>query len=161
MSDAAVEIRPARPADAQPIGAVFDAAVLAGWTFYDNIADLVPMFPPEHWDRTVAETRAPDSLVVATVDDRVVGYAATHGEPGELYLLFVHPDAAGQGIGRRLLEHEEQALRQAGKREVFLWTHEANDRAQRLYRAAGYSPDGETRADQLQGLPEIRMTKQL
>ncbi|GAA2069716.1 hypothetical protein GCM10009821_02940 [Aeromicrobium halocynthiae] len=164
-----VMIRPADAADAQPIGAVFDAAVLHGWTYLEGIEDLVPMFPPEHWDEFLAGTTRPDSIHVAQAADDVVGYTATKApspeDPalGELYLLFVHPDAAGLGIGRTLLSTSHAALREAGAERVFLFTHERNLRARSVYRAAGYVEDGVVREEEFRGrlLTEVRMVADL
>ena len=104
MSGSFVSIRPATPGDAGAIGAVFDAAVRVGWTYLGALAEK-PMFGPEEWDREVAAHAAPNVLLVATEEDGdVVGFVAAHPADGELYLLFVHPDAAGRGVGRRLLE---------------------------------------------------------
>ncbi|MWV51460.1 GNAT family N-acetyltransferase (plasmid) [Rathayibacter sp. VKM Ac-2803] len=165
MSEFEVEIRPARPGDAQPIGGVFDAAVLDGWTYFPDIERMVPMFEPAFWDSFVEESKAPDVLLVAVdaKDDRVVGYVGTKAESGELWVLFVHPEVGGHGIGRLLLERAENAIRASGCFRVILWTHEQNEHAQRVYGAAGYVVDGATRTDEIQGheFTEIRMTKRL
>jgi hypothetical protein len=53
MSD--LVVRPATADDAQAIGAVFDAAVRAGWTYLGEEAVATPMFAPTDWDRLVAD----------------------------------------------------------------------------------------------------------
>jgi hypothetical protein len=47
-----------------PIGAVFDAAVRAGWSY---IGDLVaePMFSADEWEQLVADHLPPNVLLVA------------------------------------------------------------------------------------------------
>jgi hypothetical protein len=60
-----VDVRRATADDAQAIGAVFDAAVRAGWTYLGELAEK-PMFAPEDWDRLVAEHASPNILLVAT-----------------------------------------------------------------------------------------------
>ena len=122
-----VSIRRAGPGDAQQIGTVFDAAVREGWTYLGQLA-REPMFPPDEWDKLVIEN--------------VVGFAAVHPQEGEMYLLFVHPEHAGRGVGRKLLDAAHDALRAAGCREAFLYTHEQNERALTVYQAAGYRRDG-------------------
>jgi len=165
MSGSDIATRRAQPGDAQAIGAVFDAAVLDGWTYFPDIERMVPMFEPDFWDSFVDEISAPDVLLVAagTADDGLVGYVGTKIESSELWVLFVRPEAGGRGIGRRLLEQAEQAIRDAGRDRVILWTHEQNQHAQRVYRAAGYVADGATRTDESQGhgFTEIRMIKRL
>lgn len=49
-----LRFEPPQRADAQQIGAVFDAAVAEGWKYLGDLARL-PMFPPEEWDKVVAE----------------------------------------------------------------------------------------------------------
>ena len=162
-----ISIRCATPADAQPIGRVFDAAVREGWTYMEDLA-REPMFPPEEWDKEVADHAPPKAMLVA-VDDAggdspaVVGFVAVHPAEGELYLLFVHPSHAGRGVGRDLLEAGHQILRAAGCGEAFLYTHEQNARAIAVYEAAGYRRDGTVRDSDFRGLHqrEPRLVKPL
>src|SRR6266568_333714 len=158
-----VEVRRATADDAQAIGAVFDAAVRAGWTYLGELAQK-PMFAPQDWDQLIADHAPPNVLLVAT--DRagqVLGYTAAHPEDGEMFLLFVHPAHAGRGIGRTLLAGAHDALRAAGCREAFLFVHEQNERALAVYAAAGYSPDGSVRTSDFRGthVRELRLVKQL
>ena len=44
------EVRRATAGDAPAIGAVFDAAVRAGWTYLGGLAQN-PMFPAGYWDQ--------------------------------------------------------------------------------------------------------------
>jgi ribosomal protein S18 acetylase RimI-like enzyme len=158
-----ITIRIATAADAQAIGAVFDAAVRAGWTYLGELAQT-PMFPAAEWDKEVAD-HAPPNVMLVAVDESsaIVGFVAAHPAEGELFLLFVHPEAAGRGIGRRLLDAGHDALRDAGCREAFLYTHEQNARALAVYRAAGYRPDGTIRESDFRGtaMREPRLVKQL
>jgi ribosomal protein S18 acetylase RimI-like enzyme len=160
---AKVTLRRAVPGDAPAIGAVFDAAVRAGWTY---LGDLVaePMFSAEDWEQLVADHEPPNVLLVA-VDETVgvVGYTAVHPEDGEMFLLFVHPALAGRGIGRTLLAAAHDALRAAGCREAYLFVHEQNERALAVYAAAGYRLNGSDRVSDFRGtrIRELRLVKQL
>jgi ribosomal protein S18 acetylase RimI-like enzyme len=80
-----------------------------------------------------------------------------------MFLLFVHPEHAGCGVGRTLLEAAHEALRAAGCREAFLYTHEENERALAVYEAAGYRRDGSVRESEFRGvhLREPRLVKPL
>src|SRR5438067_226003 len=132
-----VTLRRATAADARAIGAVFDAAVRAAWTY---LGELVrePMFSAEEWEQLVADHKPPNVLLVAADEaERVVGYTAAHPEDGEMFLLFVDPAHAGPGIGRMLLDAAHGALREAGCREAFLFTHEQNERSLAIYARAG------------------------
>jgi ribosomal protein S18 acetylase RimI-like enzyme len=158
-----IEVRPATADDAQAIGEVFNAAVRAGWTYLGELAEK-PMFPPEDWDQLMADHAPPNVLLVATDETgRVAGYTAVHPEDGEMFLLFVHPDYGGRGIGRTLLNAAHDALRAAGCKEAFLFTHEQNERALAVYTSAGYRPDGSVRESDFEGVPmrELRLVKQL
>jgi len=158
-----ITLRRAVREDAPAIGADFDAAVRAGWTY---LGDLVaePMFTSEGWDRLVADHLPPNVLLVAVDEaEGVVGYAAVHPGDGEMFLLFVHPGCAGRGIGRTLLAAAHDALRAAGCPEAFLFVHEQNERALAVYTAAGYRPDGSDRVSDFRGtrVRELRLVKQL
>jgi GNAT superfamily N-acetyltransferase len=158
-----ITVRPAVREDAPAIGAVFDAAVRAGWTYLGDLA-AEPMFTAQDWDRLVAEHLPPNMLLVAVDDTRgVVGYTAVHPADGELFLLFVHPGYAGRGIGRTLLAAAHDALRTVGRAEAFLFVHEQNERALAVYAAAGYRPDGSDRVSDFRGarVREVRLVKQL
>src|SRR3954454_6316604 len=102
-------------------------------------------------------------LVAADAAGAVRGFVAAHPADGELFLLFVHPSAAGRGVGRRVLDAAHDALRDAGCREAFLYTHEQNERALAVYRAAGYRPDGTIRESDFRGtaLREPRLVRPL
>jgi ribosomal protein S18 acetylase RimI-like enzyme len=156
-------IRRAVASDAQGIGAVFDAAVHEGWTYLGELA-REPMFPPEEWDKLVVEHAPPNVLLVA-IDEPgdVIGFTAVHPREGEMFLLFVHPQHAGRGVGRALLDAAHGALRAAGCREAFLYTHEQNDRGLTVYEAAGYRRDGSVRESDFRGvhLREPRLVKPL
>jgi ribosomal protein S18 acetylase RimI-like enzyme len=158
-----ISIRPAVAADAQKIGAVFDAAVRERWTYLGELASK-PMFPPEEWDKTVIE-HAPPSVLLVAVDEsgNVIGFTAVHPQEGEMYLLFVHPEHAGRGVGRALLDAAHEALRSAGCHEAFLYTHEQNERAIAVYEAAGYRRDGFVKESEFRGvhLREPRLIKPL
>jgi ribosomal protein S18 acetylase RimI-like enzyme len=159
----AVPLRPATIDDAQAIGAVFDTAVRAGWTYLGELAER-PMFAPADWEPLVADHAPPNVLLVATDGaGQVVGCTAAHPEDGELFLLFVHPAHAGRGIGRRLLDAAHDALRAAGRSEAFLYTHEQNERALAVYASAGYRPDASIRESDMSGVAirELRLVKRL
>jgi ribosomal protein S18 acetylase RimI-like enzyme len=158
-----ITLRSAVPSDAAAIGAVFDAAVRAGWAYLGNLA-AEPMFTPQDWDQLVADHQPPDVLLVAVDDtDGVVGYTAVHPADGEMFLLFVHPGYAGRGIGRALLAAAHDALRAAGCADAFLFVHEQNERALAVYTAAGYRPDGSDRVSDFRGtcVREVRLVMQL
>lgn len=56
----------------------------------------------------------------------------------KLRLFLLVPQARGLGLGKRLLSTCMAFARQAGYREMVLWTHESHTAACALYRATGW-----------------------
>ena len=82
---------------------------------------------------------SPDSATretVAEVDGDVVAYTAVHGN--ELIHLFVDPDQAGIGLGRRLLSAAEAHMSEDGHSMFELHTMVGNAPAIGLYVSAGW-----------------------
>jgi ribosomal protein S18 acetylase RimI-like enzyme len=158
-----IQVRRAVSADAHAIGAVFDAAVRAGWTYLGEPAQH-PMFAAQDWERVVTDHAPPNVLLVATDrGGRIIGYTAAHPHDGEMFLLFVHPAHAQHGVGRTLLDAAHHQLRAAGCTHAYLFTHEQNQRALAVYQRAGYRPDGTVRESDFAGQPirELRLVKHL
>lgn len=78
-------------------------------------------------------------VVVAEASDIVIGYAATIGVDRSRHLsdLFLHQDARGQDIGRRLLDAVFEANAESAPRQTFSSVHPA---ALPLYIRAGMTP---------------------
>jgi GNAT superfamily N-acetyltransferase len=122
------------------------------------------------WSEALAGERpAGSATFVAELDGAVVGVAnvvAARDEPsgiGELTHIYLHPDSWGRGVGRALLARAEESLRASGFREAVLWVLEGNERAERFYRAAGWTHDGGRKLDDFAGPPisELRYRKDL
>jgi ribosomal protein S18 acetylase RimI-like enzyme len=99
---------------------------------------------------------------LAVAGDRIAGFVrygidAEQPDSGQVYGLYVHPDTAGRGIGRQLLDHATGWLAGQGCRHVSLYVFERNARARRLYERAGFRPGGGRRVEEQYGAPEIRM----
>lgn len=102
---------------------------------------------------TVRDVDLGERAFVAVEDGKIAGFAVTRGR--ELAMLHVHPSAWGRGIGRALLSEAESVGAE------FLYTEERNERALRMYRAAGWLPDGEVREREWLGaqLRELRLRR--
>jgi ribosomal protein S18 acetylase RimI-like enzyme len=148
-----MSVRDAVPEDAEAIahvhvrtwqgayGHVFPADGLAGISVERRV---------EGWRRLITELAPRSHVVVAEDDDRICGFAS--GGPaeedsalGELYAIYVLPDAWGRGHGRALAEEVARRLRDGGFGEAVLWVLEDNPRTRRFYERAGWRLDGERR----------------
>jgi mycothiol synthase len=97
---------------------------------------------------TVEDTRAfirqnsfrPDGLALAHRDGECVGFCrnARFGEPGEVALIGVVPEARGIGLGRALLRWGVAWLQNGHAAPVYLMVDGENESAQRLYRSEGF-----------------------
>ena len=117
----------------------------------------VERLQPRDWSSDLAA--AESALVVD--DGGVVGFAFTGG--CELQFFYTHPDVWGRGYGRALLAAAEDALREAGCEEAFVYTEERNHRPLRVYAAAGWRPDGGVKEREWLGvgIRELRLVKRL
>lgn len=57
----------------------------------------------------------------------------------EIYLIYVDPNAQGRGVGRLLMRHAVERLREAGARTLFLWTLRDNRSGRTFYDRLGGS----------------------
>jgi mycothiol synthase len=103
-------------------------------------------------ERDLAERMAepwfdPAGFLLFERDGRLVGFHWTKVHPageygpgpvGEIYVLGVHPDAAGAGLGRLLADAGLNHLAQLGLRSVVLYVDGDNDPALRLYASLGF-----------------------
>lgn len=62
-------------------------------------------------------------------------------EAAELYVLGVHPDAQGRGVGQYLTREALEIAKATGARRMILWTEKTNAAALRTYEATGFSED--------------------
>jgi ribosomal protein S18 acetylase RimI-like enzyme len=80
-------------------------------------------------------------LLLARVDERLVGFAAYHRtDRNELKLekLYVHQDYQRKGVGGRLIERVEAAAGAQGLATVILNVNKNNVQAMRAYEASGF-----------------------
>jgi ribosomal protein S18 acetylase RimI-like enzyme len=68
-------------------------------------------------------------------------------DTAELSTLYLDPQVVGTGVGRALLRHAMEDLRQRGYHAARLWVLESNVRARRFYEIAGWRSDGTTKTE--------------
>ncbi|MDI3424366.1 GNAT family N-acetyltransferase [Streptomyces luteolus] len=98
---------------------------------------------------------------VADRDGHILGFTTLEGEPptGVLGMMFVDPQAIGQGIGRVLFEHTIAAGRELGFTRL---TIDADPNAEPFYRAMGAVRIGNVPSGSIAGrvLPQMVVTIQ-
>lgn len=82
----------------------------------------------------------PDGLALAYRDGECVGFCrgARFGEPGEVALIGVVPEARGIGLGRALLRWGVSWLQNGAANPIYLMVDGENESALRLYRSEGF-----------------------
>jgi putative acetyltransferase len=140
-----MEVREAKPADAEAIRDVH----------YTSIVELGPEAYSQRqvdaWAQGCESARYADTIsdeksamFVAETDDTVVGFGTLtlaapdeyEADPdAEIAAVYVHPDAAQEGVGTRLYGTLEQRARQQGVGTLGLW---ASRNAVPFYESQGY-----------------------
>ncbi|HMO11331.1 MAG TPA: GNAT family N-acetyltransferase [Actinotalea sp.] len=156
-----VQIRPVQAGDA---AAVAEAHVRAWQTAYrglmpaDYLAGLDVAQRADAWRAVIAEGPDGYGVLVAVLDGRVVGFAASGPardqdapDLGELYAINLHPDAYARGAAPELLRAVERELARHGHGEAVLWVVPGNARARRFYEREGWAVDDATRPIEIAG----------
>ena len=101
------------------------------------------------------ETSRTSALLEIFATDGLAGYAIVGNQWGVSYLhrIAVHPDHAGQGLGRSLLDGSAAWGRAHGARSMVLNVRDVNKNAQQLYQRCGFSHTG-TRLSVLRHQPD-------
>jgi GNAT superfamily N-acetyltransferase len=163
-----VELRDATPADAHGIGTVLVRswrAAYRGLLPDDVLAGLSVPEREKFWSDALTARAPHTGMVVATIADDVVGFAAT-GPPlvpadradpalGDLYALYLVPDVWRRGIGTRLHAAALDRLRAGGFTHAGLWVLDTNERALRFYLHHGWTDTGRTQLDHGPGGVEL------
>jgi ribosomal protein S18 acetylase RimI-like enzyme len=160
-----LSIGPATAADAPALAVVFLNCWRSAYrgVVDDEIIDALDAGEVQaRWRELVAQHR----VLVARDGDEPVGmirFGADEDDParGHVFSLYVDPSASGSGVGRTLLACATHELAAAGHRTATLWVFAANERALRLYRAAGWRPAGPTRVEPEWRALELQLSREL
>ena len=132
-----MNIRKATPADAAEICSVHIASILGlcdrSYSKEQIDAWIEPLVPGLYLPAMEKFT-----FFVAE-QDHILGFSMLDVEGAELNAIYLHPDAVGRGIGRRLLELAEQLARQ---RSVKILRLKATLNAVGFYQACGFRQVG-------------------
>ena len=172
---ASIHVRTATIADADAMGRVHVRSWQAAYRgiFPDALLDgLDPAERAASW-RSAFEARAEPvggRRLVVQLDGEVAGFALVRSavnddEPGlgEVVLLYLEQHAWGTGAGPALFAECVSTLVDRGYANAVLWVAAGNARARRFYEREGWSADGASRVDVLEGaeIDEVRYRRSL
>ena len=83
----------------------------------------------------------PEGFLVLEHQERVIGFHWTKqhsAQRGEVYVIGIHPEWGGRGLGRHLLNAGMQHLVQRGVDEIILYVEGDLEHVVRLYRTSGF-----------------------
>ena len=163
-----IEIRPARPDDADAIARAHVDAWRVGYRglFPDEFLDSTEFESTrfERWRSGAWANLEGSALFVPVLDGRVVGFghagpervepacdvsgsameAPAAASRGEVYGFYVHPESWGSGVATPLMAACTESLVSAGFTSAVLWVLRDNPRARRFYERVGWSWSGES-----------------
>lgn len=138
--------------------------------FLGRITEIHAIYYHQHWgfdlsfESQVASEMAEfltrydperDLFKVALLGPMFAGSVVVDGsaqtDAARLRWFIVEPNLRSRGIGSTLLENAKSFARQAGHKELYLWTFEGLERARRLYEQAGFSLEEEKAIDKWGG----------
>ena len=143
------------PYEAGHRAVALDVAIRSWEPVFQLVRESVPRFVyenfyPEGWrTRQIADLaqvldEEPSNVDVAMEGGTVVGWVCTRLHPedsmGEIYVITVAPEHQRQGVGRVLMQHAHDRVRQAGMRMIMVETggDPGHAPARAAYEAAGY-----------------------
>jgi ribosomal protein S18 acetylase RimI-like enzyme len=152
-----VEIRRARPGEALALAEVHVRswkAAFPGLLPQDYLDALCPEDRLGQWEEAVGAPGPWPVVLVADDGGKLLGFAAVGptrdddadgSRVGELYMLYVDPEAFGGGVGAALHDSAVEELTDAGFAQATLWVLHSNVRARRFYETHGWAADGTTK----------------
>jgi GNAT superfamily N-acetyltransferase len=120
----------------------------------DEIRAWCALLEVERYEKPIRD----DCCVVAEHGAAIVGAGHLDPNQGRVEALYVSPEHAGRGVGRKILHTLEDLAREAGHRWVRL---SASLNAVRFYGKAGYTPQQQKYLLPFAMVACIQMTKEL
>jgi len=142
MSTVLIEVRRAKPSDAEAVASAHDEAWRAAYQGIipgPELNKLINRRGPDWWHSAI---RKGSRISIMVVGDQVAGYA-NYGRnrarslfyDGEIYELYLRPEYQGLGFGRRLFSAARRDLVQSGLKSLVVWALSENETAVEFYRA--------------------------
>jgi ribosomal protein S18 acetylase RimI-like enzyme len=123
------------------------------------------------WRQQLVGGSGEQHTFVVDADGAVVGFASAgpsrdpfaNPGTGEVYAIYVDPDAWGRGIGSTLLVRSTEHLRARGYTSATLWVLSTNEMGRRFYERHGWKLEGARQTYPIGGveLEEIRYLMEL
>src|ERR1700757_4883736 len=131
---AAPALRPFLPADTPVLAAIFAAAIqeLTGDDYDEEQQEAWASAADD--EEAFSKKLAGELTLIASLNNARVGFASLKGKD-HIDMLYVHPNAAGQGVASALCDALEKL---AGGRGATKLTVDASDNAQEFFRKRGY-----------------------
>jgi putative acetyltransferase len=151
-------MRPFLPADTPMLAEIFRASIaeLTGDDYTESQQQAWAAVADD--EAEFAEKLAKHLTLLGTMDGSPVGFASLDA-PEHIDMLYVHPAAAGLGVGSMLIDALEKLAAARGAARLSV---EASDNAQEFFKRRGYAPQQRntvTLGDQW--LANTTMSKQL
>ena len=161
-----MEIRPVKSSDLGSLVTIFRAC----WNI--SYRDLISEDVRKAMDLeaatkllTAAANPKPGRFTLIASDiDNGLGFASFGSDvedpsKGHLFSLYVSPEAAGKGVGSKLLREVIAALTKEGKPDITLWVFKENPTALGLYRKFGFIETGREKTDERWRIPQIELLR--
>ncbi|MBL0085194.1 MAG: GNAT family N-acetyltransferase [Ideonella sp.] len=144
-----MEIVPATPRDAEGIAGVHVNAWQTSYRGIVSDAFLDAMNVEDRTKRWLALLADPNcEILVAKGQERVLGFVSfgrhrerqSSPEQGEIWTIYVHPQAWRSGVGRSLMTEALSTLGRSGYGSTWVWVLAANSQAIAFYSSCAFKP---------------------
>ncbi len=111
-----------------------------------------------------------ERLLVAERNGSIAGFCyqgpsrdvdSSDARTGQIYLLYLSPEAIGTGLGSKLFDSAISELSRDGFVQATLWVLVLNEHARQFYSRHGFSPDNRTDLDERTGTARLRYRRPL
>jgi ribosomal protein S18 acetylase RimI-like enzyme len=128
------------------------------------LADLDVADRTRMWEGMLASPRPRTATLVAEDGGTVVGFCSVGADrlsgadgpetdaTGEVYAIYVRPDAQGMGVGAALMTAAFETLRGDAFTSAILWVLAGNAPAIAFYERMGWQADGATKREEIGGV---------